>query len=661
MKDQYTEYYYYTAPGAVAEKMLALVRQFPDGSYGAASAEAMYTYDTAGRQATVTYPMTFTDNQGNWPVLATAYDTMGRPASLTDQVDNTHWVSSAQYDFAGRMTSLSYLTGNGSGSPSAASETRTYNAATGQLASLSWSAAGVSGGIQYAYSATQNNGQITQATDTVSGETIVYQYDALKRLTSAGSTPINGSTPTAWTQTFQYDGFGNLTAKVLNGTTNSIPVNAPTNQLTNANYDANGNMTSGVGATLTYDEANRMITAQEVSGGKEYYGYDAANKRVYRVTSSRQEQITFYGAFGEKLGVYGIQAGTCNYYYINPSPCVSGFTPLSTSIWFGGRLIMDSGNGVVEDRLGTNRVSGARFYPYGDEITSTTNDREKFATYTRDSYTGLDYADQRFYASTYGRFNTADPYQATAKGANNTSDPVSWNRYTYTGGDPINRSDPGGTCWIDNGLVVDPAGCTDEDFWQSTDWACLYLGTCYDDNPTPPTVTETSAPPPICGSVVGIPSSAYEGDEIAVLFGEDSWTLGYPTAQVTQEDRWMLNGMANQAIAYNQQPNQAGVEVSIQKGAYLGYSSGLGRLDSAETSSVGSSACQHLQEAESTFTSFWSAGGIFAPGYSRWVATASRTQPAPTDVTIAGTTFFLGTSSPPRRSPLPSPPVIRPR
>jgi YD repeat-containing protein len=129
----------------------------------------------------------------------------------------------------------------------------------------------------------------------VSGETIGYQYDALKRLTAASSNPINGSTPTAWTQTFQYDGFGNLTAKVLNGTSTPIAVNAPTNQLSNASYDANGNMTSGVGATLTYDEANRMTTAQEVSGGQEYYGYDASNKRVYRVTASRQEQITFSG------------------------------------------------------------------------------------------------------------------------------------------------------------------------------------------------------------------------------------------------------------------------------------------------------------------------------------------------------------------------------
>ena len=58
----------------------------------------------------------------------------------------------------------------------------------------------------------------------------------------------------------------------------------------------------------------------------------------------------------------------------------------------------------------------------------------------RDSYTGLDYADQRFYASTYGRFNTPDPYSASG----GPGDPSSWNRYSYTRGDPVNRIDRSG-------------------------------------------------------------------------------------------------------------------------------------------------------------------------------------------------------------------------
>jgi len=92
---------------------------------------------------------------------------------------------------------------------------------------------------------------------------------------------------------------------------------------------------------------------------------------------------------------------------------------------------------VMSDRVGTNR-NAARFYPFGDEITSTTNDRLKFATYTRDSYTGLDYANQRFYA-TYGRFNTPDP-----ENGGETANPISMNLYNYVLGDPINTNDPSG-------------------------------------------------------------------------------------------------------------------------------------------------------------------------------------------------------------------------
>jgi RHS repeat-associated protein len=317
------------------------------------------------------------------------------------------------------------------------------------------------GGLQYSYSATRNNGQITQTTDTLSGETIGYQYDALKRLTSASSTPISGSTPTAWTQNFQYDGFGSLTAKVLNGTSMPIAVNALTNQLSNANYDLNGNMTSGVGATLTYDASNRMLSAAEVSGGTEYYGYSPDNKRMYRLTASGTEEWTFYGGYGEKLGVFQYSTS-------------AGLYPVRSNVQFAGRTIIDDNFPVSQDRVGTNRANRARFMPFGDEITSTSNDREKFATYTRDSYTGLDYADQRFYASTYGRFNTPDPARS-AKAKN----PLSWNRYSYTRGDPVNRNDPKGLCTMapDFSLQSDDFA-TDPYYYEYNGYQDLGEGDC---------------------------------------------------------------------------------------------------------------------------------------------------------------------------------------
>ncbi len=48
--------------------------------------------------------------------------------------------------------------------------------------------------------------------------------------------------------------------------------------------------------------------------------------------------------------------------------------------------------------------------------------------------------DQRMYASSYGRFNTADPM----KSSGTVNDPGSWNRYAYVQGDPVSSSDPAG-------------------------------------------------------------------------------------------------------------------------------------------------------------------------------------------------------------------------
>jgi len=48
--------------------------------------------------------------------------------------------------------------------------------------------------------------------------------------------------------------------------------------------------------------------------------------------------------------------------------------------------------------------------------------------------------DQRFYASTYGRFNSPDPSWTSAK----AGVPGTWNRYSYARLDPVNRNDPKG-------------------------------------------------------------------------------------------------------------------------------------------------------------------------------------------------------------------------
>lgn len=91
--------------------------------------------------------------------------------------------------------------------------------------------------------------------------------------------------------------------------------------------------------------------------------------------------------------------------------------------WFGGKLLQEGEWKTIQDAKGsvryrrnvqTNAQETADYFPFGQEKPSTTTqDRQKFGTYLRYSETGLDYADQRYFSSTAGRFMTADPYQAS--------------------------------------------------------------------------------------------------------------------------------------------------------------------------------------------------------------------------------------------------------
>jgi RHS repeat-associated protein len=81
-----------------------------------------------------------------------------------------------------------------------------------------------------------------------------------------------------------------------------------------------------------------------------------------------------------------------------------------------------------------------RYYPYGEERTSTADGRDKFGTYMRDN-PGQDYADQRYYNVGAGRFNIPDPLGMNVA---KLQSPGTWNRYSYALGDPVNMHDPTG-------------------------------------------------------------------------------------------------------------------------------------------------------------------------------------------------------------------------
>ena len=296
--------------------------------------------------------------------------------------------------------------------------------------------------MQYTYSGTQNNGRITQSTDgtIAGGETVVYTYDTLNRLTKAETTSA------AWGDAYTYDGFGNLTAKTqTKGTAPSMSASydAATNHQVGQTYDANGN--PGYNGTYPYDVENHLLQPL-TSGTGPQWTYDGAGKRVFAKTPGNGTTVAttceiYFYAMGQMVTTY-----QCGYHDQTGGDGGFWYQVKSRNVYFGGKLMRSAGVTVVTDRLGSVRANsnGERmsYFPYGEERTATADGREKFGTYFRDSAAngGLDYAEQRYYASAGGRFLTPDPY--TASGG--PVDPGSWNRYAYVQGDPLNFMDPQG-------------------------------------------------------------------------------------------------------------------------------------------------------------------------------------------------------------------------
>ncbi|MEO8050897.1 MAG: RHS repeat-associated core domain-containing protein [Acidobacteriota bacterium] len=351
---------------------------------------------------------------------------MGRLNTLTDTRNTRTLVSGMTYGVANEVLGITsgYTTGVNS-------ETHTYNSMF-QLTQLQ---VGSALNMQYSYSSTQNSGTITSESDVITGEQVAYTYDALNRLASAQTTQPGS---TQWGLGYNYDGFGNLTDQnFIKGSvpTMHVTYNASNNLQTGDTADLNGN----IGAGYIYDIENRLV--QPGSSATAHYAYDTGNKRVWRGdTSSGLDEITFWA--GKKLATYGISS----------SGGVLSFTMTSTRVYFGRKMI-SAGTYVsfgasdkvalapiVADRQGSIK----KFYPFGVERPSATaNDTEKFTGYFRDASTGLDYADQRYHQPGVGRFMTPD--RLTGK----SSDPGSLNKYAYTGGDPVNRTDRTGQCWDD--------------------------------------------------------------------------------------------------------------------------------------------------------------------------------------------------------------------
>jgi RHS repeat-associated protein len=204
-------------------------------------------------------------------------------------------------------------------------------------------------------------------------------------------------------------------------------------------YDDNGNIIKLFDMNLSFDIENRLVAIENKERIIEHYAYNPANLRIWKMLFTGEEEIHFYGNGGRRLATYKLTIDEKGR---------SEVSLIDYEMYFAGKLIRSNSKPVVLDYLGNvhawldsqNNVQKTKYYPFGEERFVTKNNRKKFGAYIRDEFSGLDYAEQRYYSSALGRFITPDPFEGSVRLGN----PETWNRFAYVENDPINSTDPHG-------------------------------------------------------------------------------------------------------------------------------------------------------------------------------------------------------------------------
>lgn len=173
-----------------------------------------------------------------------------------------------------------------------------------------------------------------------------------------------------------------------------------------------------------------MVASNHSGAGTQSDGYNHAYQRIF-VRNGSSVTYCLYGLGWECRMEFQetCAGGACNGYQEN-----------QRWIYFSGRKMFSKTGSALKAVTPHPLASEPKHFPYGEtDGTPPADTKDYFATYRRDG-TGLDYAWNRYYSPAMGRFTTADPYG----GNENTANPGSWNRYSYTENNPANWIDPDG-------------------------------------------------------------------------------------------------------------------------------------------------------------------------------------------------------------------------
>jgi RHS repeat-associated protein len=384
--------------------------------HGTVTLLTSYTFDAAGRIASVTYP--------SGALVTNARDAMGRITGVTLKPKGAATAqtvaSGIAYQPFGPASAFTF--GNG------VAETRSFDLDY-RLTGLAGTGSGAIQNLTYGYNAADNVLSIGDAVHSANSQT--FGYDALDRLITASGT--YGSLA------YTYDPAGNRLTQQAGTTVTTYSYTANSNRLTQIktgstaqalSTTAAGNISAWGTLGITYNQANRLATA--LSGAQQIqYTYDGFGHRLMKVGTLSATTRSQYDQSGHLLEqTDGSGNAQADYVYLGDRPLAT-FQPSNGKLYF-----------LHDDRLGTPQgatdstkavVWSASYEPFGYTATgigAIVQDLrlpgQEFEVETGWNHNGF-----RDYAPTLGRYLESDPI-GLAGGANT---------YAYIDANPISSYD----------------------------------------------------------------------------------------------------------------------------------------------------------------------------------------------------------------------------
>ncbi len=460
----YSESFQYDQYGRVEQAISRL-----EGEYYWTSS----TYDAQSRLQRLTYPAkalnaTAVSSGSDRRSVTYGYNAYGFMETVRDTASGELYWQARDVDALGNITEATF--------GDALTTNRAFDPATGYLTSIT---TGTNGNVQNLSYRWNKVGHLTRRDDGLIQRYETFSYDDLQRLDESRIYTSTGSLISA--DTMAYDRVGNIRRK--GGQYQDYRYEDPdhANAVTRVTaggvlrsyaYDANGNMTSGGGRTVTWTSFNKPYQISRGTGASQtrstfFYGPDRSRYKQVALrdrangAGGKETETTLYvgGLFEQvdRVPVGGAPAPTEFRHYVQAGGEVvavltdrdNGADDIEYLLrdHLGSVVVITDGNGNVRQRMSfdpwgkrrneANLATGppGTFIGLGSLDTLLTRG---FTGHEQMDHLGLVHMNGRIYDAEIGRFLSADPIVAYPDSTQG------FNRYSYVENNPLSYVDPSG-------------------------------------------------------------------------------------------------------------------------------------------------------------------------------------------------------------------------